>query len=306
MWTQFFFILAGFVLGYVEMAKPLSKHQTMTTLRYIRKRLTTTYPLYAVSLLFFVMKPVHGRDEIAGTSGLTQLECKWVQFPLAVTLLQAVVQLDCAPPQWNWNGPCWFLSALLVYWAMLQPLANFFRRISLRAAWCCMIILWLASFVLVLFNDLWESGRRDSLYWTNPWLTHGPLGYLHVFISGVVSARIFILTCTRDEHTGEPPKIDFKRITLSNKHVPHLFRYGCLIGYALYCVLLPFWAIYGHADWPAPGSLKYESYLFLHNGGLMPIMSLILVSAAAGMDPLSVAFRSPRFSFWLVCPTHST
>jgi len=45
-WTQMFFILSGFILGYVEMARPTARDPKLSQLQYLRKRLITVYPVY--------------------------------------------------------------------------------------------------------------------------------------------------------------------------------------------------------------------------------------------------------------------
>ena len=77
-WTQFFFILSGFVLGYVEMARPAKKKKApMSTYQYVRRRLETMYPTYLMMLTINVFKREH----------VTSFQ--WCILPLHVFLLQA-------------------------------------------------------------------------------------------------------------------------------------------------------------------------------------------------------------------------
>jgi peptidoglycan/LPS O-acetylase OafA/YrhL len=287
LWTQFFFVLAGFVLAYVEMARPAAKAaQQMTTLQYIKKRLITIYPLYAMSLLLYVLVPK--KDDM----------CKWGTLPLHVLLLQAIVQVpECGAPYTYWNGVAWFLSALVVYWAMLRPLSRHFRTVSLRSCCLWLLGLWLVSLALVPTLQLWHNERG-----ANTWLSHGPLGYVHVFVAGVATARIFILTCTKDVATGLAPEADFSKIALATERAPFFLRWGCVTGYGLYAALLALWwhlGATGFMDreivWAPADSMERSLYLVLHNGGILPIMVLILAGGAAGVDPIARAFRNPLF-----------
>merc|ERR1719384_3119858 len=81
-WTQFFFVLGGFLLAYSEMTRPVAKRQAMTTWQYVRKRLITIYPLYTFSLLLilFTMVP--------------RTTFNWVTLPLHFMLLQAILPIS--------------------------------------------------------------------------------------------------------------------------------------------------------------------------------------------------------------------
>mmetsp|Transcript_86479 Transcript_86479/g.217778 ORF Transcript_86479/g.217778 Transcript_86479/m.217778 type:complete len:246 (+) Transcript_86479:1-738(+) len=93
-----------------------------------------------------------------------------------------------------------------------------------------------------------------------------PAGYFHIFIAGILSARIFILSATYvDKSTG--------RVALDGNSAPMLMKYGCCLGYLLWGLLIFF-----DPDIP---------YLIMHQGGLIPIMFLIIIGAAVGVDPLT-------------------
>lgn len=106
----------------------------------------------------------------------------------------------------------------------------------------------------------------------------GPLGYAHVFVCGVAAARLFILIATRDADTGEVPGESTERLVLDKERAPLLMRYGCVAGYLLYAGLVaafPNWKEHQGAFW------------VMHNGGMLPVMLLILLGGAVGADPLA-------------------
>jgi len=192
------------------------------------------------------------------------------------------VQVTCCEPYGAWNGPAWFLSALVVYWLMTLPLCRFFRNTSARSCYTWLLCLWLFSVALWPINSLFLliAGKTD-----NPWqgyqvLSHGFMGYVHVYISGIVMARVFIATCMVDVKTGIAPKPDFQKLTLDSSAAPWALRYGCIIGYVL-------WAALAVVHLQIVPLTQAPTYLILHNGGMMPIMLLILGGGAAGLDPLA-------------------
>jgi peptidoglycan/LPS O-acetylase OafA/YrhL len=112
------------------------------------------------------------------------------------------------------------------------------------------------------------------------------VGYIHVFSAGVVSARIFMLTCMRDSETAGRPTASTQKLALASKGAPVFFAYGCVLGYGLYTVLVLLLDMSQGDDW----------YVFFHNGGLLPIMILIIIGGALGLDPLArYVFQSQLF-----------
>jgi len=282
-WTQLFFLLSGFVLAYVELAKPPKTGAARPSLlRYVRRRLTVIYPAFFLSLLL----------KVAYEGGKTAFQ--WAMLPVQALLMQSWLPLcqvegnsiSCSP--WLYNGESWFLSVLLLYWLALQPLAEFFRRRGLRFCGATVVVCWLFSFFFqwagnnnTLASLLGFSGQL-GVNVVMVAIRSGPLGYIHVFVAGVAAARVFLLVATRDAETGSQVSATTRRVELCEASAPALLRYGCCLGYFLYAVLL-----FAATDWIDP------YYYFFHNGGMMPIMLLILIGAAIGQDPITTwVFRS--------------
>ncbi|CAE7649429.1 avt5, partial [Symbiodinium pilosum] len=56
-----------------------------------------------------------------------------------------------------------------------------------------------------------------------------PIGYFHVFLSGIVAARMFILLCLEDKDTGGPPSDETVDLVVSGERAPLILRYGCIV-----------------------------------------------------------------------------
>eukprot|EP00928_Gymnodinium_smaydae_P014000 TRINITY_DN1507_c0_g1_i1.p1 TRINITY_DN1507_c0_g1~~TRINITY_DN1507_c0_g1_i1.p1 ORF type:complete len:487 (+),score=46.88 TRINITY_DN1507_c0_g1_i1:106-1566(+) len=295
-WTQFFFMLSGFVLSYVEMARAPSKSVTMTKAQYVRKRLITIYPTYILTIVFVMIQQQNFFFD-------------WITLPLHIFLIESwfpivyplqnppfpmpLCSVFCAPSAWRWATTSWFLSVLVVYWLILRPLSRFMRRQSLRVALLILVgcfgwsvMNFPAAYLKEMYGVTWPPTRWQ---WTITALWQfGPLGYLHVFVAGVAAARILILTSMCDAATGEPPHENTERLALDGERAPLPFRYGCCIGYVVYIGL-----VFG---FPQFSSSETYSYWFFHNGGLIPVMLLILTGGALGVDPLATyVFQSKPF-----------
>jgi len=101
------------------------------------------------------------------------------------------------------------------------------------------------------------------------------MGYLHVFVAGIAGARLFILTAMVDSSTKGPvTEGQTQQVELDKSRAPAMLKYGCCLGYVIYVLM----AIFVPLD---------PVYAFVHQGGLIPLMLLILLGAAVGVDPLT-------------------
>lgn len=77
-WTSFFFVLSGFVLAYVELARsPAKRGPQLSQLQYVRKRLITIYPTYIFVLVLTLAQ------------GNAHSDFAWSLLPLNILLMQA-------------------------------------------------------------------------------------------------------------------------------------------------------------------------------------------------------------------------
>lgn len=264
-WTQFFFILSGFVLGYAEMMRPVGA-TTLSQLRYLRKRLITIYPTYLFAMLAYMLQ-VHLFGPVTSF--------QWAAMPPSLVLVQSWVVVCGDQPMENtsfaWNTPAWFLSALMLYWLTLRPVAGFFRHRSLLATCLWLLGLWAFSLVPGLIERSLPVPHESQCMYFN--LQNGSIGYFHVFFAGVATARLFVLTCLKDADTDGAPCTRTRTFVLHPQRAPSIFKYGCCIGYLAYALFFAF------VDMEV-------MFMTFHNGGHMPIMVLIILGAAIGVDPL--------------------
>jgi len=162
------------------------------------------------------------------------------------------------------------MSVLVVYWLLLRPITSQVRNVSRSCSYALLIAcsVWpLVHQYYHLIEGASGSARKHVVYIL---VYASPAAYFHVFIAGILSARIFILsaTCTN--------------VSTGRLAVPILLKYGCCVGYLLYVVLAV-------CEPPIPDSVA-------HNGGLIPIMFLVIMGAAVDVDPLTTwIFRSLPF-----------
>eukprot|EP00931_Biecheleriopsis_adriatica_P042206 TRINITY_DN2405_c0_g1_i2.p1 TRINITY_DN2405_c0_g1~~TRINITY_DN2405_c0_g1_i2.p1 ORF type:complete len:1595 (+),score=335.47 TRINITY_DN2405_c0_g1_i2:126-4787(+) len=186
-WVPWFFMLSGFVLFSAYLKNP--KPETM--IQYVLRRSVTIYPLYAVSLL----------PSFAIAKGLGKLKAEPLTLVAQSFLLQAWV------PHWTESAlqmHCWFLSCMVVYWFFFKPLAYCLKNLSLARTCSLMAFLfflpWLLVLVPVIANEPvdWYKEHRDfktdtALDLGVVMLKFNPVCYVHVFILGMLLARLRVL-----------------------------------------------------------------------------------------------------------------
>lgn len=271
-WTQLFFLLSGFILAYSEMVKLPSK-VPLTCWEYTWRRLRKIYPPYLLTLLISMCQTSHTAFE-------------WKILVLNVFLLQAWVPLvDESDPNnlmastTSWVGVAWFLSALLLYWQFLRPAARLAQRMSMKQALLVLLFLWLWCAVMFL---IWMKVEIVSGYFKMVILHEGPLGYMHVFLSGVVLARIFVLILYVDADTGEAPQVETERLSLRGNDPEEALRLPCSTfckwGFTITVIF------YGSCMTLIPVVYDSPSLAVAHNGGILPILCFLLLTCGLETD----------------------
>eukprot|EP00930_Biecheleria_cincta_P074908 TRINITY_DN620_c1_g1_i1.p1 TRINITY_DN620_c1_g1~~TRINITY_DN620_c1_g1_i1.p1 ORF type:complete len:1811 (+),score=282.52 TRINITY_DN620_c1_g1_i1:106-5538(+) len=183
-WVPWFFMLSGFILGAAELRKPRGE----SVVDYVSRRMVTIYPVYAVGLLVAcgIAAWSHGKMPPA-----------WM-LVLQAFLLQAWVP---EITEFGLQMQCWFLSCLVVYWAMFPFLMRRVATLSLGRTLAYMLAASLLPAVYLLipglcYEDFWWyrshhwGHMRDSKDFLVVALKFHPLCFVHVFILGTLLARL--------------------------------------------------------------------------------------------------------------------
>ena len=209
---------------------------------------------------------------------------------------------------------CWFLSALLPYWMLFDVL---FRRAvkplaSLAAGCACLLLLALPAWVALLVpgsvggDPAWYASHRhgalhDATDYAVVLLKFHPACYLHVFLFGMVLARVRLLlaqTLQRRAEAGAGAAQARARLNAIGC-LQLLFRFGASVGVTGLLVVF------------LCRSVRIQSYpLSARLSVLMPLQGLIIVglapirppSAASSGKVAPSAARSPLAALAMACP----
>jgi len=196
-WVPWFFMLSGFVLFNAHLRRP----NKQGVFDYVMRRSVTIYPLYAFSLIpaFAIAKTLDKAPSSAVLVGQS-----W--------LLQALV------PQWTEHAlqsHCWFLSAMVVYWFAFKPLSRLLEKRTLRQTIGLMVTLFVLPWLSVAIP--WMMGESVTWYKEHSWgetetmldiaviiIKFHPLCFFHVFVLGMLLARLRLLLDKTADDAGQP------------------------------------------------------------------------------------------------------
>jgi len=168
------------------------------------------------------------------------------------------------------------VSCLVIFWVFLRPISNVVRYTSLEEScfitFLCFTCSGLHAMAPSLNINNWQLGYLM--------IRATPLGYIHTFVAGISCARIFVLTCMQDAETLGPVTAESRRVALDIRKAPCILRFGCCIGYLMYVLIVTCCPDHWFDQ-------STRAFYFLHGGGVIPIMALVLLGAAAGVDPLA-------------------
>eukprot|EP00928_Gymnodinium_smaydae_P087403 TRINITY_DN71671_c0_g1_i1.p1 TRINITY_DN71671_c0_g1~~TRINITY_DN71671_c0_g1_i1.p1 ORF type:complete len:455 (-),score=33.20 TRINITY_DN71671_c0_g1_i1:96-1436(-) len=307
-WTQFFFLLSGFVLTTSELLRPSAN--SISTVEYLKKRLSSVLPIYWFWFTFKTLQlgiPSHAHDRMCYALGAVLLHA-W--YPSCIA---------------SWDGTMWhvwFMSALFGYWLLVRPLSSKVLSSHVGAFGSLLILCscWLWSLVIAAF-DVRIMHEESKLCAGMRWfIGFGPLGYLHVFLGGCAAAKLFI--CTFLASNGPSPGATYRHISESenSERVPDFvadtsWRLSCkaicfcvirncglTLSYLSFFALLillpkPWTSLADSISDRDTGATERFIRCFLHNGGLMPVHVVGLFSASLGKDPCSRILGS-SFGKW--------
>lgn len=125
-WVEFFFLLSGFTLFYVYRLQPLASLERRAVRDFWSARISRLYPMHLATLFIFLGMEVVRRWMIADADGIPLLDVAAYPGRTAETFVSNLFLVQA----WNihdglsWNGPAWFLSAILFLY-LLFPLILF-------------------------------------------------------------------------------------------------------------------------------------------------------------------------------------
>ena len=266
-------MLSGFVLTHARLkSKNLYRHDK--AILFVRKRTATVYPLYAFGI------------------GLALIINWWRDYTLPEwyeLVAQGFFLQSWLPwlPERTVQVHCWFLSAMLPYWLSYDVFLHqiIYRITEVRRACLILILLTLPPWLLFIFPSSFSGGdpqwysthKTGSLTSATDFgvviLKFHPICYVHVFIFGMVLARLRQLVAEKILMAAEGMNVQQGTLGMAGV-LERLFRFGATIGY--FGLLLVF-----NVKELRPASHKLSARLSI----LMLLQGLVLVGLAPISNP---------------------
>lgn len=280
-WVPFFFAVSGFVLTDAELRRfdqrGGGRHGLLS---FMRRRMISVYPMYAVSLLIgSAMYVTSGNHPSMGatTAGNAPdlpyhptnhgAALSWASEAAAALLLQSWTSCwegdECSTKNgiceilrtaYFLNVPAWYLSALVFMWPCWHYLSPAVCKISCLE--CKALLLASMAFALVRAACYhMDIGDDRAFYW------YSPLMNFHSFFSGMCLSRLFHARGADGHTSGFGSILDRFAVTVSS--IALLLVYSVPIGY------------------------DSSSYNYAYVGGLLPLQLLLLWGLACKKDPVA-------------------
>lgn len=159
----FFFALSGFLVSYTR------NHDAELPSGYtfVKKRILTIYPLWLLTIVFFVV-----------LNGTTLYLRNQVSFQtVSVLVLQAAVDILLIqswipgyPYLFEMNGPGWFLSAMLLLWLLTIPFLKIIRKWNSKQQTYVVAILLLiqSMWTWACYNCIFFEKYATGIWWMYP------------------------------------------------------------------------------------------------------------------------------------------
>lgn len=299
-WVPFFFLLSGFVLFFskaqaegssVQKAREFGFTGKGKAWLWLWKRWVAVYPLFLLSLVLGVW----GVPLFAHPHG------QWMELLNMLLMLQAwAVELRCTDTTTLcvyvvWNEPAWFVSALFWCWLTFPFAYRQLHRMGFYSVCLCGGLLYAIScWELVVWPNLpaellLQADRIGAITARNP------LANANKFLLGAVLGRLLLLRC----HVLVP---DTAQVTAPEPEAYITTQPPRQQAYVLQLQRLPCWIAFA----ATPTTAAILACFFLLNPDqtlgreaiIVGLYSLLIVSLAAGRDPLARLLEWPVLAWW--------
>jgi peptidoglycan/LPS O-acetylase OafA/YrhL len=160
MGVSLFFILSGYILGYVYVKVDAPK---IDTKKFLTARFARIYPAYALSLLFQL--PLIGQIIINSAQPAKRALIGVGSLIVHLALLQAWAPIF----NWHWNQPSWTISVEAFFYIVFTPLAMWSaRKVFIRRSVCliffCYLMMLVPPAILLKSGIGWNEQPRPEAF----------------------------------------------------------------------------------------------------------------------------------------------
>lgn len=193
-WVPWFFMLSGYILSVAETKRRQRKRgeeSAVPLMDYIYRRLETIYPPYIFAMLASICTEwgIKGNQQLSPANNV-MIYCLLMQSWIPAILEKGLTYLV----------QCWFLSCLLLYWALFHRIYDILNR-DLHIRGLVMVAITCSVGLPVLYQlasigqEEWYSeheyeSSRKGVDIAVLVLKFHPLTYIHIFILGCCLPRI--------------------------------------------------------------------------------------------------------------------
>ncbi|VUD67472.1 hypothetical protein TDB9533_03810 [Thalassocella blandensis] len=256
--TSFFFLLSGFMMGFLYWGKDGT--MTISPKRFLVLRLSRIFPIHLIVLAVLFVMGLNGVIYF-GDKSFSHLA---LSFFATATLTQA--WFPELVPVWSW--PSWNLSALVFLYCITPWLMNRLSSLSKRTS---LIMLCSTPFFALLPTLIFSGFRLQGFEYNQYWdifLSSTPAFWVAQYVAGMLAARL---------------------AAVSDKPQDELDAKGWYLSFGDICIVIAIGiAMFGSID-------TFDHRYFLRHGLMMPLYIPFLLDLARGRGIIARILSFPIF-----------
>jgi peptidoglycan/LPS O-acetylase OafA/YrhL len=189
-----FFVLSGYIMGYVYTGFHSTDVRPMTPSKFMINRLARMYPAYFFILLLF--SPMFIYVDLYYGHGMNTLWHAVTVLTLTQAWFPSLAEL--------WNSPTWFLSALLLAYALFPYIVAPIARLNRNGLYKLLFItLALSLLIKVIYSNIsgWvimEGMQLPDPAWYFNFVRFNPVFNCLEFLVGIATARLMMTSHSKD------------------------------------------------------------------------------------------------------------
>ncbi len=183
-----FFVLSGYIMGYVYTGFHSAEVRPMTPSHFMKNRLARMYPAYFFVLLLF--SPMFIYVDLYYGDGIDALEHAILVLTLTQAWFPSLAEV--------WNSPTWFLSALIVAYALFPFIVAPIARLNRKGLYILLFItLALSLLIKVIYSNISGWAMMEGMQLPNPawyfnFVRFNPVFNFMEFLAGIATARLMM------------------------------------------------------------------------------------------------------------------
>mmetsp|Transcript_22394 Transcript_22394/g.25808 ORF Transcript_22394/g.25808 Transcript_22394/m.25808 type:complete len:876 (-) Transcript_22394:58-2685(-) len=187
-----FFIVSGFISALTQYKRPRKDAEPPTcieTLNYVARRILPLLPVYFISLILAAIGTYVDAPAVEANVAMPHFDVEAILRSVTLT------QTYWKPFYFDFNGPAWFLSNLVVFWVLSPHLMYTIARTNWCGLFILLLLCWAAMWgPYIAMYKILDMPLKNTYYsnYARNFIEFSPLTNAVPFTAGIVVARMVV------------------------------------------------------------------------------------------------------------------